>query len=55
MENELGRKEGLKPNIKIYRQDRLYTIHDTILTHERKSEQRTQTKFVPGVEKKLPS
>lgn len=55
MGNELGREEVPKPNIKIYRQDRLYTIHDTISTREHKSEQRTQTKFVPGVEKKLPS
>lgn len=55
MENELEREEVPRPNIKIYRQDCRYIIHNTTFKCEQKSEQRSQPKFVPGVEKNLPS
>lgn len=40
---------------KVYRISPDCIQHHTTLKREHKSEQRTQTKFVPGVEKKLPS
>ena len=40
-----------KTDNKIYRQDRLYTLHDIIDKRERESEQKTKTKIVNVAEK----